>query len=90
MVRLFQVSTEGKKEGPSLSKPRGAVDAVGTRLVAGVQGLTLGGLMGRVVGGNSHSLGSNSTTSGPGGGTGQQPVMAATTSSQNNVSFREI
>jgi hypothetical protein len=83
------VSTEGKKEGPSLSKPRGAVDAVGTRLVAGVQGLSLGGLMGRVVGGNNHSLGSNSTASGPGGGTGQQPITMAT-SSQNNVSFREI
>lgn len=49
-VKLFQVSTEGKREGPSLSAPRGAVDAVGTRLVDGVKGLNLGGLMGRVTG----------------------------------------
>ncbi|ETI24371.1 hypothetical protein G647_03740 [Cladophialophora carrionii CBS 160.54] len=47
-VKLFQVATEGKREGPSLSAPRGAVDAVGTRLVQGVQGLNLGGLVGRV------------------------------------------
>lgn len=50
-VKLFQVSTEGKREGPSLSAPRGAVDAVGSRLVDGVKGLNLGGLMGRVTGG---------------------------------------
>ncbi|KIW68334.1 hypothetical protein PV04_04287 [Phialophora macrospora] len=50
-VKLFQVATEGKREGPSLSAPRGAVDAVGTRLVQGVQGLNLGGLVGRVGGG---------------------------------------
>lgn len=49
-VKLFQVSTEGKREGPSLSAPRGAVDAVGTRLVDGVKGLNFGGLMGRVTG----------------------------------------
>ena len=47
-VKLFQVATEGKREGPSLSQPRGAVDAVGSRLVQGVQGLNLGGLVGRV------------------------------------------
>ena len=47
-VKLFQVATEGKREGPSLSAPRGAVDAVGTRLVQGVQGLNLSGLVGRV------------------------------------------
>ncbi|KAJ9617058.1 hypothetical protein H2200_000779 [Cladophialophora chaetospira] len=47
-VKLFQVATEGKREGPSLSAPRGAVDAVGSRLVQGVQGLNLGGLVGRV------------------------------------------
>ena len=41
-VKLFQVQ-EGKKEGPSLSRPKGAVDAVGSRLVQGVQGLGLGG-----------------------------------------------
>lgn len=46
-VKLFQVSTEGKREGPSLSAPRGAVDAVGTRLVDGVRGLSIGGLVGR-------------------------------------------
>lgn len=49
-VKLFQIA-EGRKEGPSLSQPRGAVDAVGTRLVQGVQGLNLGGLVGRVGGG---------------------------------------
>ncbi|KAK7888414.1 hypothetical protein LTR67_008760 [Exophiala xenobiotica] len=47
-VKLFQVATEGRREGPSLSQPRGAVDAVGSRLVQGVQGLNLGGLVGRV------------------------------------------
>ena len=49
-VKLFLVSTEGRREGPSLSAPRGAVDAVGTRLVDGVKGLNFGGLMGRVTG----------------------------------------
>lgn len=57
-VKLFLVSTEGRREGPSLSAPRGAVDAVGTRLVDGVRGLNLGGLMSRVTG-------TNPTTSSP-------------------------
>jgi High-temperature-induced dauer-formation protein len=52
-VKLFQVQ-EGKKEGPSLSRPKGAVDAVGSRLVQGVQGLNLGG--------RSFSLGSRETS----------------------------
>ena len=39
-VRLFGVR-EGEKVGPSLSRPRGAVDVVGRRLVQGVQGLGL-------------------------------------------------
>lgn len=56
-VKLFQVSTEGKRQGPSLSAPRGAVDAVGTRLVDGVKGLNFGGLMGRVTGGASPTIG---------------------------------
>lgn len=60
-VKLFQVSTEGKREGPSLSAPRGAVDAVGTRLVDGVKGLNLGGLMGRVTGGVASPTISNET-----------------------------
>ena len=47
-VKLFQVATEGRREGPSLSAPRGAVDAVGSRLVQGVQGLNLGGIGGLV------------------------------------------
>jgi len=68
-VKLFQVSTEGKREGPSLSAPRGAVDAVGTRLVDGVRGLNLGGFMGRVTGAGSNvsspTLGSSE---GPGRG----------------------
>ena len=41
-VKLFQVQ-EGRREGPSLSRPKGAVDAIGSRLVQGVQGLGLGG-----------------------------------------------
>jgi len=41
-IKLFSVHMDGKREGPSLSKPRGAVDAVGSRLVQGVQGLGLG------------------------------------------------
>ncbi len=44
-VKLFAVATEGMRAGPSLSQPRGAVDAVGSRLVQGVQGLGLGSLM---------------------------------------------
>lgn len=44
-IRLFRVQ-EGVREGPTLMKPRGAVDAVGSRIVAG-----LGGLRGRVLGG---------------------------------------
>ncbi|RMZ78807.1 hypothetical protein DV738_g3577, partial [Chaetothyriales sp. CBS 135597] len=31
-VKLFAVATDGAKQGPSLAQPRGAVDAVGTRL----------------------------------------------------------
>jgi hypothetical protein len=41
-VRLLQVQ-EAKREGPSLSRPKGAVDPVGSKLVQGVQGLNLGG-----------------------------------------------
>ncbi|KAF7846484.1 hypothetical protein BT93_L4252 [Corymbia citriodora subsp. variegata] len=46
-VKLFNVATEGRRVGPTLSQPRGAVDAVGTKLVDGLKGLNLGGLMGR-------------------------------------------
>lgn len=46
-VKLFAVHTEGRREGPSLSQPRGAVDAVGTKLMDGVKGLNLGGFIGR-------------------------------------------
>lgn len=67
-VKLFQVATEGRREGPSLSQPRGAVDAVGSRLVQGVQGLNLGGLVGRVgAAGRSVSFqGSNANNGGQG------------------------
>lgn len=67
-VKLFQVATEGRREGPSLSQPRGAVDAVGSRLVQGVQGLNLGGLVGRVgaAGRSVSSQGSNGNTGGQG------------------------
>ncbi len=50
-VKLFAVATEGMRAGPSLSAPRGAVDAVGSRLVQGVQGLGLGNLIKGVGGG---------------------------------------
>ena len=50
-VKLFAVATEGVRTGPSLAQPRGAVDAVGSRLVQGVQGLGLGSLMKGVGGG---------------------------------------
>ncbi|KAL6722315.1 hypothetical protein ACLMJK_001422 [Lecanora helva] len=40
-VRLFKVETKGL-EGPSLTKPMGAVDAVGSRLVSGVASLGIG------------------------------------------------
>lgn len=68
-VKLFQVATEGRREGPSLSQPRGAVDAVGSRLVQGVQGLNLGGLVGRV-----GAVGRAASYQGPEGGNGQQRV----------------
>lgn len=74
MVRLFQVSTEGKREGPSLSAPRGAVDAVGTRLVDGVRGLNIGGLMGRMTGANSINTGGIGTASQTSGGTTMREV----------------
>ena len=38
-IRLFRVQHEGTR-GPSLMKPRGAVDAVGSRLVSGIGSLT--------------------------------------------------
>lgn len=46
-VKLFAVQTEGRREGPSLSQPRGTIDAVGTKLMDGVKGLNLGGFIGR-------------------------------------------
>jgi hypothetical protein len=55
LVKLFQVATEGRREGPSLSAPRGAVDAVGSRLVQGVQGLSLGGI-GGIIGRVGHGV----------------------------------
>lgn len=61
-IKLFRVEV-GVADGPmgqgkiSLSQPRGAVDAVGTRLVQGVQGLGLGNVWGRL-GGNGNSNGS--------------------------------
>ena len=42
LVRLFRVQTDVVR-GPSLMKPMGAVDAVGSRLVSGVQSLGIGG-----------------------------------------------
>ena len=54
-VKLFQVQ-EGKREGPSLSKPKGAVDAVGSRLVQGVQGLRLGSVSRSFSGGGGQSV----------------------------------
>jgi hypothetical protein len=41
-IKLFRVQ-EGPAEGPSLSAPRGAVDAVGTSLVQGIGSLNLRG-----------------------------------------------
>ena len=40
-VKLFKVETMAS-QGPSLMKPMGAVDAVGSRLVSGVSSLGLG------------------------------------------------
>ena len=40
-VRLFKVEKEAAR-GPSLMKPMGAVDAVGSRLVSGVASLSVG------------------------------------------------
>ena len=67
-VKLFAVATEGVRTGPSLAQPRGAVDAVGTRLVQGVQGLGLGRMMKGV------SSGGGATGGGAGGGRGVREV----------------
>jgi High-temperature-induced dauer-formation protein len=40
-IKLFMVK-EGVKEGPTLMRPKGAVDAVGSRIVQGIGGLRLG------------------------------------------------
>ena len=48
-VKLFQVQEASSSEGPTWSRPKGAVDVVGTRLVQGVQGLRVGA--GRVLSG---------------------------------------
>lgn len=40
-IRLFKVETVAQ-QGPSLMKPMGAVDAVGSRLVSGVASLGVG------------------------------------------------
>lgn len=40
-IKLFMVR-EGVKEGPTLMRPKGAVDAVGSRIVQGIGGLRLG------------------------------------------------
>ncbi|OAG41845.1 hypothetical protein AYO21_03848 [Fonsecaea monophora] len=63
-VKLFQVATEGRREGPSLSQPRGAVDAVGSRIVQGVQGLNLSGLVSRVGNGVRSVSATNNGTEG--------------------------
>jgi hypothetical protein len=52
-VKLFQVQ-EGSSEGPTWSRPKGAVDVVGNRLVQGVQGLRVGA--GRVLSGGVGSV----------------------------------
>jgi hypothetical protein len=44
-IRLFLVK-EGVREGPTLMRPKGAVDAVGSRIVQGIGGLRLGMGMG--------------------------------------------
>ena len=54
-VKLFAVA-EGARVGPSLAQPRGAVDAVGTKLVQGVQGLNLGGMFRGGVGARSGNV----------------------------------
>ena len=49
-VRLFRVQQE-QVQGPSLMKPMGAVDAVGSRLVSGIGSLNIRGAVGAVGGG---------------------------------------
>ena len=63
-VKLFAVA-EGSRIGPSLSQPRGAVDAVGSRLVQGVQGLGLGNFVKGMTAGRERDSG---------GGTGVREV----------------
>ncbi len=40
-IKLFHVK-EGVREGPTLMRPKGAVDAVGNRIVKGIGGLGIG------------------------------------------------
>jgi hypothetical protein len=70
-VKLFAVQ-EGGRRGITLSQPRGAVDAVGSRLVQGVQGLGLGSAVGgwvRGVGGGG-GAGLDGSSAGAGGARG--------------------
>jgi hypothetical protein len=64
-VKLFSVQ-EGGRRGVSLREPRGAVDAVGTRLVSGVRGLGLGSM--GAVGGWVRAVGAGSEGDAPAGG----------------------
>ena len=61
-VKLFRVETAAAT-GPSLMKPMGAVDAVGSRLVSGVKSLSTAGAA-RVSGGG----GNDNPTNGRGRG----------------------
>ena len=62
-VRLFGVK-EGVKEGPTLMRPKGAVDAVGNKIVKGLGGLGLADIGGRVWGGGNSRNGRGSGSSG--------------------------
>lgn len=66
-IKLFHVK-EGVREGPTLMRPKGAVDAVGNRIVRGIGGLGIGfGLGG---GGQQQTQQQTQTQGAVGGGTG--------------------
>jgi hypothetical protein len=72
-VKLFAVQ-EGSRAGPSLAQPRGAVDAVGSRLVQGVAGLGIGEVVGGWMRGAGAAAGANSAGTGAGAGRGVREV----------------
>lgn len=81
-IKLFRVETVAPS-GPSLSSPRGAVDAVGSNIVSRIGNLNLRGVTGGAatsanVGGDGAAEGRTSSGSGSEGGRPERPVLSRT------------